>query len=299
MKKLLLTGASGFLGYNIRPVLEKSYDVHTIGLTDEDDIKINLAKEVPPINDYYDVVLHAAGKAHVVPKTEAEKQVFFDVNFQGSVNLCKALDNAGVPKALVFISSVAVYGCEFGELIDEHYALNGDTPYAKSKIMAEDYLTQWCSDHHVKLSILRPSLLAGKNAPGNLGAMVNGIKKGFYMNIAGGKVVKSVLMAEDIARLLPILEEKGGIYNVCDSRQPSFGEISASVAKQLGKRKPISIPYWMAWCMAKVGDLLGDKAPINTYKLEKMTKSLTFSNEKARHELNWEPLDVLENYKIS
>jgi Nucleoside-diphosphate-sugar epimerases len=299
MKKLLFTGASGFLGYNIRPVLEKSYDVHTIGLTDEDDIKINLAKEVPPINDYYDVVLHAAGKAHVVPKTEAEKQVFFDVNFQGSVNLCKALDNAGVPKALVFISSVAVYGCEFGELIDEHYALNGDTPYAKSKIMAEDYLTQWCSDHHVKLSILRPSLLAGKNAPGNLGAMVNGIKKGFYMNIAGGKVVKSVLMAEDIARLLPILEEKGGIYNVCDSRQPSFGEISASVAKQLGKRKPISIPYWMAWCMAKVGDLLGDKAPINTYKLEKMTKSLTFSNEKARHELNWEPLDVLENYKIS
>ena len=298
MKKLLFTGASGFLGYNIRPVLEKSYDVHTIGLTDEDDIKINLAKEVPPINDYYDVVLHAAGKAHVVPKTEAEKQVFFDVNFQGSVNLCKALENAGVPKALVFISSVAVYGCEFGELIDEHYALNGDTPYAKSKIMAEDYLTQWCSDHHVKLSILRPSLLAGKNAAGNLGAMVNGIKKGFYMNIAGGKVVKSILMAEDIARLVPILEEKGGIYNVCDTRQPSFGEISMSVAKQLGKGKPLSIPYWMAKCMAKVGYLLGNKAPINSYKLEKMTKSLTFSNEKARHELKWEPLDVLTNYKI-
>ena len=63
-------------------------------------------------------------------------------------------------------------------------------------------------------------------------------------------------------------------------------------------RKPISIPYWMAWCMAKVGDLLGSKAPINSYKLEKMTKSLTFSNEKARKELHWEPLDVLENYKI-
>ena len=76
------------------------------------------------------------------------------------------------------------------------------------------------------------------------------------------------------------------------------GEISASVAKQLGKHKPISIPYWMAWCMAKVGDLLGSKAPINTYKLEKMTKSLTFSNEKARKELGWEPLDVLSNYKI-
>lgn len=298
MKKLLFTGASGFLGYNIRPILEKSYEVHTIGLTDDDDIKINMAKEVPPINTCYDVVLHAAGKAHTVPKTEAEKQVFYDVNYIGTIHLCDALEKAGIPQALIFISTVAVYGCEFGENIDESHPLNGNTPYADSKIKAEKYLTKWCLDNQVKLSILRPSLLAGKNAPGNLGEMVNGIKKGLYMNIAGGKVVKSILMAEDIARLIPLLEERGGIYNVCDTRQPSFGEISASVAKQLGKHKPISIPYWIAWCMAKVGDVLGYKAPINTYKLEKMTKSLTFSNEKARHELNWEPLDVLDNYKI-
>jgi nucleoside-diphosphate-sugar epimerase len=298
MKKLLFTGASGFLGYNIRPILEKTYDVHTIGLTDDDDIKFNIAKDVPPINTHYDIVLHAAGKAHTVPKTEAEKQVFYDVNYQGTVNLCKALEKAGTPKTLIFISTVAVYGCEYGELIDETHPLNGDTPYSKSKIMAEEFLIKWCLDNNVRLGILRPSLLAGKNAPGNLGAMVNGIRKGFYMNIAGGKVKKSVLMAEDIARLIPLLEQKGGIYNVCDTRQPSFGEISISVAKQLGKGKPLNIPYWIAWCMAKVGDLLGNKAPINSYKLEKMTKSLTFSNEKAKHELGWEPLDVLENYKI-
>ena len=298
MKTLLFTGGTGFLGQNIMPLLSEHYEVTTIGITDKDILKANLATEIPELTQQYDVVLHAAGKAHVVPKTEAEKQVFFDVNYQGTVNLCSALEMAGIPKCLVFISTVAVYGCEFGEMIDETHPLNGDSPYAKSKIMAEEYLTQWCLDHQVRLAILRPSLLAGKNAPGNLGAMVNGIKKGFYMNIAGGKVRKSVLMAEDIARLLPLLEEKGGIYNVCDTRQPTFGEISMSVAKQLGKRKPINIPYWMAWCMAKVGDLLGNKAPINSYKVEKMTKSLTFSNEKARKELGWEPMDVLTNYKI-
>ena len=70
------------------------------------------------------------------------------------------------------------------------------------------------------------------------------------------------------------------------------------MTEQLGKDKPISIPYWVACCMAKVGDLLGSKAPINSYKLEKMTKSLTFSNEKARREWNWEPLDVLTHYQI-
>ena len=298
MEKLLFTGGTGFLCKNVSPLLEKQYEVTTCGITSDDMIKANLAKEVPELDKYYDVVLHACGKAHVIPKTEAERQAFFDVNYQGTVNLCAALEKVGAPKALVFISTVAVYGCEYGELITEEHPLNGDTPYAKSKIMAEEYLTDWCKKNNVVLGILRPSLLAGKNAPGNLGAMVNGVRKGFYMNIAGGKVRKSILMAEDIARIMPALIKKGGVYNVCDTRQPSFGELSVSVAKQLSKHKPISIPYWMAWCMAKVGDLLGSKAPINSYKLEKMTKSLTFSNEKARRELGWEPLDVLENYKV-
>lgn len=298
MEKLLFTGGTGFLGKNVMPLLQKEYEVTTCGITLEDMIKANLAKDVPELDTHYDIVLHACGKAHVVPKTETEKQLFFDINYQGTVNLCKALEKVGVPKALVFISTVAVYGCEYGEMITEEHPQNGETPYAKSKRMAEEYLTAWCKENGVVLGILRPSLLAGKNAPGNLGAMVNGVRKGFYMNIAGGKVVKSVLMAEDIARILPLVAEKGGVYNVCDTRQPSFGELSVSVARQLGKGKPISIPYWMAWCMAKVGDLLGSKAPINSYKLEKMTQSLTFSNEKARRELGWEPLDVLENYQI-
>ena len=298
MDKLLFTGGTGFLGKNVLPLLIQQYEVTTCGITPDDILKANLAKEVPALPERYDVVLHACGKAHMVPKTDAEKQVFYDVNYQGTVNLCSALEKSGLPKALIFISTVAVYGCEFGELITEDHPLEGTIPYAESKIMAEKYLTEWCAKNDVVLGILRPSLLAGHGAPGNLGAMVDGIRKGFYFNIAGGRVKKSVLMAEDIARLLPILEEKGGVYNVCDTYQPSFGEIASSVAKQLGKHKPLSIPYWMAWCMAKVGDILGSKAPINSYKLEKMTKSLTFSNEKARRELGWEPLDVLKNYKV-
>lgn len=298
MKKLLFTGASGFLGSNILSELEKNYDVDTIGLTASDDIMVNIANEVPNLKTNYDVVLHAAGKAHTVPKTDEEKKTFYDVNYQGTINLCLALEKVGVPKSLVFISTVAVYGCEFGELITEEHPLNGITPYADSKILAERFLTDWCASHGVLLGILRPSLLAGRNAPGNLGAMVAGIKKGFYLNISGGEVRKSILMVDDITTLLPLLEEKGGIYNVCDSYQPTFGELSASVARQLGKRNPISIPYWVAWCMAKVGDILGEKAPINTDKLKKMTQSLTFSNEKACKELGWKPKDVLKNYEI-
>lgn len=70
------------------------------------------------------------------------------------------------------------------------------------------------------------------------------------------------------------------------------------IAKQLNKRVPISVPYWMAKSMALIGDLLGNKAPINSLKLIKITRSLTFSNEKAKRELNWTPINVLINFKI-
>jgi len=224
--------------------------------------------------------------------------LFFDVNYEGTKNLCKALEKSYLPKAFVFISTVAVYGLEAGKNITEEYPLNGDTPYALSKIQAEQFLTEWCSKNNVVLSIIRPSLIAGPNPPGNLGAMIKGIKTGRYLSIAGGKARKSVLMVHDIARLLPALIEKGGVYNVCDDSQPTFRELEELIAKQSGKKLSQSIPYWLAKPMALVGDLLGQKAPINSLKLSKITESLTFSNEKAKRELNWQPLNVLNNFKI-
>lgn len=298
MKKLLFTGASGFLGQNIRPILANNYEITTIGLTKEDTYTVNMANKIPVLTEQYDVVLHAAGKAHIVPKTEAEKQSFYDVNLQGTKNLCKALEKSGIPKAFVFISTVAVYGCEYGNNITENHPLNGDTPYALSKIQAEEFLMEWCNAHGVVLSIIRPSLIAGPNPPGNLGAMIKGIKTGRYLSIGGGKARKSVLMVEDIARLVPLLIEKGGIYNVCDDEQPSFRQLENVICAQLGKRLPLSIPYWMAKCMAIVGDCLGKKAPINSLKLKKITESLTFSNEKVKRELGWKPTPVLESFKI-
>lgn len=296
--KLLFTGASGFLGNHVRPILEKTYQVITVGLTSEDNYTVNIAKEVPELKEQCEIVLHAAGKAHVVPRTEEDKKAFYDVNLQGTKNLCAALEKSSIPQAFIFISTVAVYGCEFGSNITEEHPLNGDTPYALSKIQAEEFLTEWCNKHGVTLSIIRPSLIAGPNPPGNLGAMIKGIKTGRYLSIGKGKARKSVLMVEDIARLVPLLVEKGGIYNVCDDEQPSFRQLESVICTQLNKKLPFSIPYWMAKCMAIVGDCLGKRSPINTLKLKKITESLTFSNDKAKRELGWEPTPVLKNFKI-
>ena len=295
---LLFTGASGFLGSNIIQLLNGAYNIISVGLSPQDTYLVDIATDIPTFIDAFDVVFHAAGKAHSVPKTEAEKRLFFDVNLQDTKNLCTALERSGIPKAFIFISTVAVYGCDSGENITEEHPLNGTTPYALSKIKAEKYLQGWCAMHNVKLSILRPSLIAGPNPPGNLGAMIRGIRNGKYLSIAGGKARKSVLMVQDIANLLPMLIEKGGIYNVCDSYQPSFRELEMVICKQLSRKGPISIPYWLAKSMAVVGDCLGEKAPINSLKLRKITSSLTFSNEKAMRELGWKPMNVLKNFRI-
>lgn len=298
MSELLFTGASGFLGSSILPLLRSNYDVDTLALDETATYNINLVTDEIHLSHGYDIVLHAAGKAHVVPRTDAEIKLFYDINFEGTKKVCAALEKAGTPKSFIFISTVAVYGCDFGEMITEEHPLDGQTPYAKSKIMAEEFLADWCKRNNVILTILRPSLLAGKNAPGNLGAMVNGIKTGRYLSIAGGKARKSVLMVDDIANLIPLVADKGGIYNVCDSNNPTFRDLEIVISSQLNKKIPFSVPLWIAKCLACIGNLLGAKAPINSLKLRKITESLTFSNEKAVRELGWNPMDVVKNYKI-
>src|SRR5690606_24129185 len=99
-------------------------------------------------------------------------------------NLCRALEGLGnVPKSFIFISSVAVYGLQEGEGVGENHPLNGTTPYAESKILAESWLKQWAAENNVILSILRLPLIVGPNPPGNLGAMINGIKSRKYLSI--------------------------------------------------------------------------------------------------------------------
>lgn len=298
MKTLLFTGASGFLGNNILPLLKEQYEVDTLGFGNDMTYNVNIVTDEIQFEKKYDVVLHAAGKAHVVPKTPEECKLFYDINLEGTKKVCAALEKTSVPKSFIFISTVAVYGCEYGSLIDENHPLNGNIPYADSKKKAELFLQEWCSKNNVILTILRPSLLAGINPPGNLGSMIEGIKTGRYLSIAGGIAKKSVAMTTDIALLIPICENKGGIYNLCDSHNPSFHELELLISKQLEKNPPLSIPLWIARCMACVGNLLGRKAPINSLKLKKITEPLTFSNNKLISELGFTPSDVLSNFKI-
>lgn len=73
--KILLTGASGFLGRICMPFIKNNHHVLTIGRNSSNQIIADIATFVPELPPL-DAVIHAAGKAHMYPRTEAEKQAF-------------------------------------------------------------------------------------------------------------------------------------------------------------------------------------------------------------------------------
>jgi len=287
--RILLTGASGFLGTHIRSELQ-SEDIISLGRKGCD-IIADIAEKIPDL-PFYDLVVHAAGKAHSLPVTPEQLKDFYAVNITGTENLLKGLDK-NLPSTFVFISSVAVYGKEVGLGIDEGHPLLADSPYGISKLRAEALVRNWGVSNGVPTVILRLPLIVGRGAPGNLGAMVNAISRGFYFRIGSGNASRSMVLVEDIANLIPTLINKSGIYNLTDGCDPTYRELDTHIANQLGKSVK-SIPVKLVRIVARVGDSF-KWLPINSYRLKKLEKSLTFSSSKAKQKLNWNPTPVLQH----
>ena len=294
--RILLTGASGFLGQFLYQELSQSHEVVTVGRDPINQICTDLSAAIPSLPDV-DMVVHAAGKAHVVPKTAEESKAFFDINVRGTRHLLEGLNDCGEkPQTFVFVSTVAVYGLDTGTDIDEESPTLGGSPYADSKIQAEQLLKQWGAAHGVQVLILRIPLIAGKGAPGNLGAMVQALRRGYYFRIGNGSGRKSMVNAIDLARFIPTLLGKEGTYNLTDGHHPSLAELDSLLAAQLDK-KVHSIPDGIADGLAWLGDQL-PRFPINTYRLDKLRRHLTFSDAKARRELGWSPQPVLQSFCV-
>ena len=295
--KVLITGYPGFLADCLVSYLDpQGYDIYTLGLLNaprNNHILSDLSEEIHLIHDIdFDIVLHAAGKAHTVPKNKKEEDSFYKVNLNGTANLIKALDNLSTPsKSFIFISTVAVYGKEAGENIDETIELAADTAYGKSKKLAEDYILNWKTT--AKKTIIRLPLLVGKNPPGNLAKMIKSIKNGTYFNVGKGEAKRSMVLADDIARFIPTLAQHEGVYNLTDGYHPTFAELQNKFCDVLNKKKNPNIPYSIAKIVARIGDKW-DRIPLNSNILSKMTSNLTFSDEKSRKELGWSPRKVLD-----
>ena len=285
-KKILLTGGSGFLGSYILGFLKnKNYEVIKVGRSVKSDINIDLSLNKLSKIDV-DYVIHVAGKAHVIPKTKEENNKFFKVNYIGTNNLLCGLDTKKL-QSIIFISTVAVYGKEVGELIDEKSPTLGNTPYALSKIQAEQSIIDFGITNNIKTVVLRLPLVSGKNPPGNLSAIIEAIDKGYYFRIGKGEAKKSIIAAADVANLIPELFDLNGVYNLTDIKHPMISEIDSIIAKKFNKRIK-RIPKGLLRIIAKIGDIFSF-FQFNSSRFDKLTKNLTFSNKKLFNEVKYRP----------
>jgi nucleoside-diphosphate-sugar epimerase len=293
---ILVTGSTGFLGKEI--IFHNSTQTIFSLNRNVGNYKFDLSTTIPDFGfDLFDIIIHTAGKAHLVPKNKNDDNTYFNVNVKGTQNLLKGIELTGhLPNRFVFISTVAVYGIEKGIDIDENTPLLAKDPYGLSKVQAEQLVLDWCQKNKVICTILRLPLIVGENPPGNLGAMIKGINKGYYFNIAGGLARKSMVLDEDVAKIILKASEIGGTYNLTDGNHPNFFELSNAIAKQNRKSNPFNIPFFVSKSIAFFGDIIGDKFPLNSNKLKKITSDLTFDDFKARKVLGWKPNKVLDYY---
>lgn len=301
---VLVTGGAGFLGRFVLKSLRLSeaepFVLDRRGSTSANGyISVDLAEAPPDLRGLKPaVVFHLAGLAHVPPGIGAEGQDFFRVNVDGTRNLLLGLEAADeLPEALVFTSTVAVYGLEEGEGLDEETPRCATDPYGESKRRAEDVVMEWGVRVGVRVGIVRLPLVAGPGAPGNFGAMVAGLRHGRYLGIGRGDARRSMVLAADLAQVLPEVGARGGVFHLTDGHHPSFRELEDALCLALGRRPPRRLPLAAARALAVAGDIgiaVGLKSPFSSRALRKMTSTLTFTDEKARHELGWRPSRVVD-----
>ena len=296
MVNFLLTGSNGFLGKVFLKVLhEKSFKTLS---RSSSDYNLDISNQIPEFKDKFEIVIHAAGKAHSIDYTNEQSLEFYNVNVLGTINLLEGLIKSNLPKQFIFISTVSVYGLIEGENINEESPLLAVDPYGKSKIEAESIIRKWCENHNIVCTILRLPLVVSENPPGNLRSMIHAIRNNFYFNISDGVARKSMVLASDVAKFILKAAEVGGTYNLTDGYHPNFNELSNCIALQMGKKFVPNMPLFVAKFLATIGDILGSKFPINSDKLNKITSTLTFDDTKARLAFGWKPSPVLKGFNM-
>lgn len=277
---ILLTGADGFIGTHIMAALQGSDlgDVHTLSRRGE--IQCDLERDVPTLPHRYDAVIHCAGTADPA-RAEA-------LNHHGTERLLQALETAP-PRHFTLISTVHVYGSNPGEDVAEDCFLRPDTEYARSKIRAEKLCEQWCRDHDVELTILRPALTAGQGMHGRLATMAAAIARGRYVHIRGNGATRSLVLATDLARAVVGTLHTPGVFNVTDGRARTVIELGDAMATNLARDKRIlhAPAFWMRLASAPFPSLRA--------KVATLTTSCTYSNARLCAALpDWHPYDTVE-----
>jgi nucleoside-diphosphate-sugar epimerase len=180
MKKVLLTGASGFLGSNISKALTKiGFLVTEIYREDLKKVIEGNAYSVRSLVDY-DIFIHCAGLAHQRSCDQVSIKDYQNINTDLTIKLAYLCVRLKI-KHFIYISSLSVYNIGNNNFINLKSLKKPHTNYGLSKLEAEIKLMKLFDESELFIHIVRPPMIYGKNAPGNYARLNEIAKKGYFV----------------------------------------------------------------------------------------------------------------------
>jgi len=310
-KRVLITGASGFLGYHlVEEALQNNLEVYVavrkssnIAHLKHFDIRytypnfgdiISLKKELK--EKQYDYIIHAAG----VTKARSAQE-YKTINSDYTYNLAAAAQSAGINlKGFVFISSLAAVGPldTLTGIITEQTPPHPVTAYGKSKLLAEEKLKSISSLNYI---ILRPTAIYGPRDK-DIFIFFKQLKNGIEPYIGNIEQKLSFIYVKDLARvsIKALYNCNQNTYNLSDGNFYSRYEL-AVIAKNVLNLKtvkfhlPVIFVKLIASTAEKISYLSNKAAVINSEKLKELMAVNWFCEiDKAKYDLGYYPLFDLE-----
>ncbi|MFC5604729.1 NAD-dependent 4,6-dehydratase LegB [Sporosarcina koreensis] len=256
MKKILVTGADGFIGSHLtEELIRQGYDVRAFvyynsynswGWLDQSSpqIKQNLDVFSGDIRDPYGVKEAMKGCTHVlnlaaliaIPYSYHSPDTYVDTNIKGTLNIVQAARELGIEK-VVHTSTSEVYGTAQYVPIDENHPLQGQSPYSATKIAADQMAISFYRSFDTPVSIIRPFNTYGPRQSaraviptiiGQLAAGNTTIKLGAISPTRDFNYVK-----DTVSGFISIMNSEksiGEVINIGSNYEVSIGETAEMIA---------------------------------------------------------------------
>jgi len=290
----LVTGATGFIGTALCAALAAQGDaVHRAGRDPGLELPLDLAAGAAPVlPPGLDVVFHLAGLAY----RSAPAALHAQVNHRGAVALARAAADAGVPH-FIFLSSVKALGAARGaQPRGEHDGTPPRDSYGRAKAAAERALEGIAAETGMAVTVLRPALVYGPGARGNLELLYRWVAAGRPAPPAAG--ARSLVGRDDLVRLLLTVAAQPAAgyrcWNVADGERYTARRLCEALARGHGRALAgPRLPAWAWRAAATARDVLRGERPGHTAAA--LLGRDSYRNDAVRAATGWAPRQRFED----